>query len=137
MSRSVYKYAVIQNLLITVNTAGTPAEEDWNNYLTVLRTQPITKYLGASIGNVDVSSVRRKQSSELLKANGVRTAVVTDDTVVRGLVTAMSWLGTNMNAFSWGDMKSALKYLDVAGDMAEKAEATIFKLRAEAEMKAR
>jgi hypothetical protein len=141
-TKSVLKYLILQDLVISVTIGGStdggiPAESIFQDFLNVLRTQPVTKYLAANIGNVNSSSLQRKQGAELFKSRGIRVAVVTEDSLTRGLVTAVGWLGANISAFSWADTKAALKYLDVKGQQEESALAALARLRVTVEASAR
>src|SRR6185503_2574986 len=129
----VQKWAVVHDLLISVTSAGTVRDEDWQAFVQALLTEPITKYLATSLGKADVTSVQRKQAADILRSRNIRMAVVTNDTFVRGLVTAVGWLGANVQSFPWTDTTTALQYLAVTGKMAERSLATLAKLRREVE----
>lgn len=115
------KWVVFQDVLISVSLPGPLIDEEWNQFLKDLRTQPITKYLSGSLGRTETSSIQRKQSADILKSRGIRTAVVTDDAFVRGVVTAVGWLGANVDAFPWSKPREALQYLGVTGSTADLA----------------
>jgi len=132
-ANSVQKFAVAGDLLISVTSAGVVSDQDWQEFTKALRTQRVTKYLAASLGKTEASSVQRREAAQILKAKGIRTAVLTDDTFTRGLVTAVGWLGANVSAFTWSDIDSGLKYLNVTESMAERARGTLSTLRAEVE----
>jgi hypothetical protein len=138
MAAAVQKWSILQDLYISVATPGEVSDEDWKVFLQAVREHPaITKCLFANLGKVEATSLQRKQGAELFKSRNIRAAVITDDTFVRGLVTAVNWLGANVNAFSWSDTKNALKYLGTVGSAAERAHDVLTKLRAEAEAAAR
>jgi hypothetical protein len=133
-THTVQRWAVVHDLFISVTSPGKVSDEDWQKFMQAFRASSATKYLaGIFGGTAEVSSVQRKQAAELLRSRGIRTAVVTDDTLVRGLVTAVGWLGANVNAFAWTDTKGALKYLGVTEIAAERALTTLTALRSEVE----
>lgn len=129
------RFTIFQDLLISVSPAGPLLDEEWQRFLKVLQTAPITRYVTGSLGKVETSSLQRKQSAETLKARGIRTAVLTDDTLVRGVVTAVSWLGANVNAFAWNDLKSAFSYLGYTGPTADRAIGELLRVRREVEVR--
>jgi len=127
---------VFQDVLISVSLPGPLIDEEWQRFLRDLRTEPISKYLVASLGRTESSSVQRKQASDILKSRGIRTAVMTDDTLVRGAVTAIGWLGVNVDAFPWSKLREALKYLGLTGAAADLAMDQLAKLRQDLEAQA-
>lgn len=128
------KLVVVDDLLVSVSRSGTDDkgilnQRDMGNFLDVLRTAPIKKYLACMHGSFNSSSVQRKEGADLVKARDIQIAVITDDRLVRGIVTALSWLGAKVSAFSWNDVSRALDHLHVDGDQASRAQAAITKLR--------
>lgn len=128
-ARTAMKLTVIGDLLLSVSTAGSEdggvlSDADMKEFLRNLRHAPITKYVAGMYGTFKSSSVQRKEGSELVKSRGIATAVVTDDRIVRGFVTAMSWLGAKVSAFSWAEREAALKHLGVEGSQAQLALST-------------
>lgn len=136
IARTVMKYVVLQDLAISVAApgkldGGAISDADMRGLWDIYEKAPITRYLGATMGQVALSSVQRKTGADMLRKRGIRTAVVTDDAIVRGFVTAVGWMGLNTSAFSWADLKGAMKYLEVTGALEERAMSMIAKLRTE------
>jgi hypothetical protein len=102
---------VFGHILVTFTTAGLITDTDWNQFMHGLEKEPVTKYLGVSFGTVEVSSVKRKQGAEILKRRRISAAIVNDDRLVRGMVTAVSWLGVDMKPFASADLGPAIHYL--------------------------
>lgn len=109
-----HEWAEFGHILVTFSTAGEISDTDWDGFMKDLDRTAITKYLGVSVGVVHANSVKRKQGSEILTRRKISSAIVTDETLVRGLVTAVSWLGVDMKAFAWTDLGRAIHYLDGA-----------------------
>ena len=131
------KWATFGEVLVSVTRPGIVDEDTFQVFLQDLRRDPIKKYLAASIGKPDATSLQRKQIADVLKEHNIRTATVTDDSLTRGLVTAISWLGANIKAFSWSEMKDALRYLVVEEPVAIRALDTVARLRTEFEVSLR
>lgn len=131
---SLSKWGTVGDLFISVTGPGVVMDQDWQQFIKELQAAPVTKYLAASLGNAESSSTQRKQAAEVMKSKGIRTAVVTNDSMTRGIVTAVSWLGANVSAFSWAEVDKALKYLDVTGLSQDRARDMLAKLRASVEM---
>ena len=65
--------------------------------------------------NAGPNVIQRGQLNDLLTSKGatLRIAVLSKSMVVRGIVTALSWMGTmRIRAFSPRDFKGALSFLD-------------------------
>jgi hypothetical protein len=136
-SHTRMKLVVVGDLLITVSVAGSVDggvlnERDMKQLIGALKSGPVTKYLAGFIGSASSTATQRKEGAELIRSRNIPVAVVTDDRLVRGFVTAVSWIGANVSAFSWANTAGALKYLAIAADRADEVLATFSKLRAAA-----
>lgn len=113
MERSTVRWCVVENLMITFSTPGTLTDPDFNVWMKEFRAKPFTRYLNTSVGYVNLTSVQRKLAAEAMKEKAVKTSVVTDEMLLRGMVTAVAWLGADVKAFSWADLAVAIRHLDV------------------------
>lgn len=111
MAESVFKWIKDGDVMIAVNTAGKISDETWSAFMEEFGASDYRCYIGASVGILEVSSVQRKQAAEAIRTNKVSVAIITDDILVRGVVTAVSWLGANARSFAWKDIDRALERL--------------------------
>lgn len=111
MKYATHKWVTVENLIMTFTSAGEIGQADWDGFMAALDSPNITRYLGMSRGLIGVNSLKRKQGSEILNRRKISSAIVTDERFVRGLVTAVSWLGVDMKAFSWAELRLALRHL--------------------------
>lgn len=109
----VFKWVIEGNLMVNCSTAGEMIPERWREYINELREKRITKVLGLNLGSVALTSVQRREVGNLVQEQGIISAVVTDDKMIRGVVTAISWFGGNIKAYSWDELKEAVKFLGV------------------------
>jgi hypothetical protein len=58
--------------------------------------------------------------AEVLRSRNIPTAAVTDERLVRGLITAVSWLGVDIKPFAWSEVHNAVTYLKVPSIFADK-----------------
>src|SRR5262249_38109420 len=63
--------------------------------------------------------------------NGIRQAVITRSVAVRGIATALNWLGMSVRAFAPDATEEALDFLEVSSAQRAIALATLAELRAE------
>lgn len=101
----------------------------WQDYCDTIASDLVRYVLATSVGTVEVNMVQRRAMSLALKAQPhVSVAVVTDEAIVRGLMTAVSWLGrVDVKAFPWHKIAEAHRNLKPEGiserqalDMADK-----------------
>jgi hypothetical protein len=134
MKQAFLEWVVVSDVMVSVATAGIMPQDAWDRMIIELKTRPIKKILATSLGTTDVDSLKRKVGTEVVKSKGIQVVIVTDDRLVRGLVTAASWLGANITSFSWSEMKQAVQYLQVPGHLEEQIHDAALKLRKAAEM---
>jgi hypothetical protein len=135
-TRTSMKLVVLDDLLVTVSRAGSEdkgmlGDKDMAHFLAMLKTAPINKYLACLHGTSNSSSVQRKEGADLIKSRSIQVAVITDDRLVRGFVTALSWLGAKVSAFSWDDIATALRHIGVQGALTDEALSAISRFRIE------
>lgn len=117
MADEVIKWEIVGEVLIVITGSGPITDQRWQSFMSALREGPIKKYLGISIGNVEMTSIQRKQGAEVVKERGIVSLVVTDSRLVRGVVTAVGWLGARVSAYSLKDMDKAVEDLDISGPL--------------------
>jgi hypothetical protein len=137
MKQALADWIIIDDLMISVTTAGVMPQDAWDRLIQQLKTQPIKKLLATSVGSTDVDSIKRKTGTDVVKTKNIQVATVTDDKIVRGLVTAASWLGANIKAFSWLDLRAAIKHLRVPADQEDDIYSSAMELRARVEKASR
>lgn len=130
MEKAILEWVVVESVIISCSSAGEIPEDVWGKFITTISSQPIiTKILGLSVGNTTISSVQRKAASELAKKRHLLIVSVTDERVVRGILTALSWLGINIKTFSWKDLKEAVAALELRPGVDAKVLSTSLELQ--------
>jgi hypothetical protein len=127
--RSLY-WTVVGDVMVSLNVPGPSPDEPWQAFTKDFVTRRVTRYLGTAVGVVEVTSLQRKLISGVLIERRIPVAAVSDEKIVRGLVTAVSWLGVNIKAFSWTDLTDAVKHLQVSPLYQEKVVAAALQMRA-------
>jgi hypothetical protein len=133
MTASEIQWTVVDETMISYSTPGHISDEHWDRFVKDLKAKPIRWYLSTTMGAVEVNSVQRKKCIDVLKSKGVGVAVVTDERVVRGIVTAASWLGVNVKAFPWTDINGAIQHIQVSREAVDRYVEAVAKLRQAAE----
>ena len=124
------KWSLVDDFLISCATQGLFEAATWDALVKDLNTKPIRKYLVATLGTAELTSVQRKQVSEVLVRKKIGVAVVTDQPIVRHLVTAVSWLGVDVRAFPWTEVRQAAQHLGATGMQEERVLDALAELRA-------
>lgn len=124
-----FEWVILGDLAISCTSRGDMPNERWSEYLDDLRAKRVTRVLGAAVGSLSLTSAQRKQASEIMEELHITSAGVTDESIVRGFVTALSWVGVNIKAFSWAELRQAISYLKVPSALAERAFQVAHELR--------
>ncbi len=132
MKHGPHRWEVINELVVCFTTSGAIRDDVWNGFVKDMSLKQVTKCLSLAVGDIDVTSVQRKAVSDVAKARAIGTAVVTDAKLVRGMVTAVSWLGVDIKAFPWTGVKEALKHLKVTPATERLALETVHRFRRDA-----
>src|SRR5690242_17139423 len=99
--RAPHKWFILADVVVSFTLPGAVHDDDWMPFVNAIRNEPVTRYLGTAIGVIDVTSVQRKLISTELSRKRIPVAAVTDERVIRGIATAVSWLGVDIKAFAW------------------------------------
>src|SRR5262245_55976862 len=133
MKPAVMKWTIVADVFIYHTTGGPAPESTFDLFVKDLKSRSYTKFLGASTGAVEATSVQRKSGSEALRGRNIPSAVITDERLVRGIVTAVSWLGVNIKSFPWADAREAIRHLGVTRDIEDRVFDALMGLRAACE----
>ncbi|MBK8257272.1 MAG: STAS/SEC14 domain-containing protein [Polyangiaceae bacterium] len=129
MKQASFSWRILGDVAVSFASEGQIRDADWNPFVKELSDKPVRKYVSATLSNLEVNSVQRKAIIDVLRAKNISVAVVTDDKLVIGMVTAASWFGANVKAFSWANLDAALRHLSIADSMLQQITQTISTLR--------
>jgi len=131
-------WTVEGELMVSFWVPGSIPQAVWQDFCDTLASGATHKLLLASIGAVEFDALQRRQINEALRARPpVAVAVVTDEAVVRGQLTATTWLGhIDVTSFPWHKLtdaywhlsprdvseRRALELVDIVRKRAEQAE---------------
>jgi hypothetical protein len=113
MTRDVHRWVIVDDVMVSLTRPGQSADAVWHAFAKDLSSKGVAKYLGTAIGTAEVNSVQRKIVADVLMRRNIPVAAVTDDRIVRGLITAVSWMGVNIKAFGWAELREAILHLRV------------------------
>ena len=110
-------WSIENHLMVSFFLPGPISSEVWQDYCAAIASPEVTKILAASIGAVEVDSVQRSQLNLAMREPpAASAAVVTDEALVRGLMTATAWLGRiDIKTFAWHKLGEAFRHLAPEG----------------------
>lgn len=129
MSKANVEWVILDDVAVCVTSKGDVPNERWLEYLEELRSHRVTKILTATVGAISLTSIQRKQAAEISDALQITNAVVTDEQIVRGFMTALSWVGVKIKGFPWADLDEAIRYLQLPPEVADRVGQTAKDLR--------
>src|SRR5688572_1959298 len=106
-------WTVEGELMVSFYLPGPIAPLVWQDYCDTLASGVAYKLLAASIGAVEIDAVQRRRLNEALRGRPqVAVAIVTDEALVRGQMTATAWLGRiDVTSFAWHKLADAYHHL--------------------------
>lgn len=125
----------VRGVVIAAHTDRDPSEEEYNGYCDFCLGLPkhVNRYLIVSEGGAPTPK-QRASTNETLKKRGqpeATVAVVTPKTIVRGIVTALSWFNPKIKSFAPTEIDVAMRYLGLSPTEAGEVSLELRKLQAE------
>jgi hypothetical protein len=121
---------VIDRLIIAVYGTANPTEEEWHEYLALMKRHGIDRTMQLILTDGgEPTAPQRRALNELIGGRTVPVAVVSGSVRVRGTVTALSWFNRRIRAFPPSAMRDAIAYLEIPGSRAELIERELDELR--------
>jgi hypothetical protein len=120
-------------VLLGVHHRSPPTDEEWARWI-ALAIEPSpggVRTIVESGGSSGPNAKQRRALAEALQGVDIRSAILTDSLVVRGIVTAIAWLNVSVRAFATEQQREAADYLELAADECEWAFAELQRLRVE------
>ena len=124
-----FTWVTVGNLVVSLATPGNVPQDSVDGILRDINDKQIKKYLATVIGASQLNGLQRKQFSDVSQRLGLQVAVVADEVLTRGIVTALGWLGMNIKSFSWKDIRLGLQYLEVGKTFEDRAIEAVSRLR--------
>ncbi len=120
------------SLILYVNGDQAPDRGEWKAYVEFIaeRTKLHSKArLLVVAGSGAPDAVQRKQIADAVTTKQVRSAVVSDSMVARGIVTAFRWYGLELDSFKVDAIGDAFRYLSATPDEIEWLQRTLTAMR--------
>lgn len=121
MEEGGYAFAVVSQSLVVLKVGeGPPSERFWQKYTDTIafmaKDQVLRIFADGTQGEGRPLPTQRRQLSEAAPHTQVRASLITDNPIVRGVVTVFRWLNYQNEAYSSKEADKALDYLNCDGD---------------------
>jgi hypothetical protein len=130
-NKANFRWADVERVMVGCSGGASAPMDDvqWKAFAKDLQTKHVSKFLQGVVGSVEVSTVQRNLVVDILKARKIQTVVITDERLVRGMITAASWAGADIKGFSWADVQKAVQAVTESSASAEKVLTTLLGLK--------
>ena len=126
-------------LMLGVLSEAPPTDDEWGRWIELgaVRVGKDLRLIIEVFGSVGPNARQRQALTPWLGKVDMRTAVMSESVIVRGLVTALSWVGVPNSAFSPGKYEAAARYLELTAEELALAQAELPELRQSAGVRSR
>jgi hypothetical protein len=116
---------------VAVHDAIPPTDDEWDRWLARFRERHglEMRVLVESNDGAGPNAKQRKALAAFTHQVDIRAAVLTDSVLVRGIITAIAWLGIRQRGFPMGHYAQAGEFLGLTSDELAQAMEQIAKLR--------
>ncbi len=120
-----------ERLILAVNSGADPTIEEWHRWIELGRERwgADARCVIEVHGNIGPNARQRQALAPNVGKVDMRSAILSDSLIVRGLVTAVGWLGVPNRAFATGDLDGAARYLELTSEEHQLALAQLPALR--------
>ncbi|HET6331755.1 MAG TPA: hypothetical protein VFG30_01010 [Polyangiales bacterium] len=116
---------------IAVHDSVPPTDDEWERWMLFYQGRTEGRALIESYEGAGPNAKQRKALADRTQGIDLRAAILTDSLVVRGIVTAIAWLGIPQHAFPPGHFQQAGEFLGLTRDELSRAIEEINRLRSE------
>jgi hypothetical protein len=127
---SVSDWEVLGTTMLLVYRSGKLPEPEFTQFMKWLPQQYPQLTGMVVVRNRSVpSAAQRSLIKDYQESNRIKTAVLTDSPLVRGVVTAIAWFGSDLATFAERNARDALSYAGISSAQLTEAERTLATLR--------
>jgi regulator of extracellular matrix RemA (YlzA/DUF370 family) len=103
-------------MMVAVHDAAPPTDDEWARWVALVGepAAPELRLLVETTGQGGPNAKQRKLLADATKGLDVRCSILSDSMAVRGVITALAWLGLAQRAFVPGDHRGAADYLGLS-----------------------
>jgi hypothetical protein len=118
----------IESCAVLVVAEGDMSDAEWAVLTGALRQDAVRSVLGGALGAVRITAGQRKEVGELVKERKLKVSTLADSAITRGIITAISWVGVDIKAFSNAHVDQAVAWLGADAALGAKLRQTYQRL---------
>lgn len=105
-----HSWEFIEDVVVSMTVEGSEiTDELWSAFFSEVKASNVRVMMALVVGNVSISSQQRKLAADVMNSKKLGAIVITDSRITRGVLTALSWLGSDVQGFRWSDIDTAVK----------------------------
>lgn len=108
---------VVGEIMISRTLPGEIPSPVFDAFLGALRDQQIPLIFAFTIGTATLKPTMRKAAADTMTQVGTTAVVLTDNRYTRGILTAVSWFGAKIKAYSWSDLDKAIEVASITTEI--------------------
>ncbi|HKO94010.1 MAG TPA: hypothetical protein VJU61_22805 [Polyangiaceae bacterium] len=130
MAMAMYR---LGRMMMAVHDSAPPTDDEWARWVALVHApaSPELRLLIETTGQGGPNAKQRKALADATLGLDVRAAILSDSMAVRGVITALAWLGLAQRAFVPGDHRGAADYLGLSAQEGAKLIEALPSLRRE------
>jgi hypothetical protein len=121
-----------ERVCVAVLYPNPPTDAEWQRWIALLRERSGSQARVLVETYAGPNAAQRKTLAAATSGQDVRFAIMTDSIVVRGIVTALAWLGVPHRAFALGQLPAAANFLELDPQELDRIHDELRRLRTEA-----
>ena len=127
-----HRWHFIADIVVTETVPGEITDDLYFRFVNEIDIRNVwTVFSMAQSEAGSISATQRKRVSAVMSKKGIAAVVITDDTLTRGIVTAVSWLGVKAKAFTWKEIEKAIEFTTPKPEIQDQLRKIAFRFRAE------
>lgn len=100
----------VGDIVVTATIGGVIDDELWDSFLRFIDADGVRVLFCLTSNDVaGITAIQRKKAAEVMSRRAFSAVVLTDSRVIRGVLTAMSWLGAQFQPFRWNQIDEAAR----------------------------
>lgn len=107
--RNPHEWQRVGDIVVSFTGPGEIADPLWDLFVAALGEKGVRVALGlTSDDTAGINATQRKAVADVMKRNNIAAYAVTNSRVLRGVLTAVSWLGSAVKGYAWDDLDAAI-----------------------------
>ncbi|NJK32633.1 MAG: STAS/SEC14 domain-containing protein [Deltaproteobacteria bacterium] len=104
-------YEYVDDLLFVIHTSPVPTESDWNEMVAFASSRAALRGVLVWSPGAKPNANMRSDIRELQEKFSCKCAVLTNSSVSKGVMTALSWFNVPIKGFSPSELQDALEFV--------------------------